>query len=615
MATALRTVLVDSDAAARARLGACWWISRRSRSSASTATSRRLSRRPRRRALIFSSSRSMATSRRRRRQRSRRSSTWHASCRKRRSSRWDTGSRPSSSFASSAPGALEFLRRPLERVDLVAALEKLARFRGSAPQRNPGRIISVFAAKGGLGATTLAINLAVSMAERAEGKTLLVELDTRQSDIVTFLDPSHATRSTTSSRTSAAWMSRCFGPPDGARERTLDRARADAARSGQFSPDQVSGTIEVVRSHFDHVLMDLRHDFDPGTVAALEASDVILFVTSLDVATLRSGAAALCGLPAPGPRHEKDPGGRHARRDRRRCTVKHARTHPRAPHPLANAERLRRTVVASINRAGPWSRRRRGRRSRRTCASSRKRCAATNGRGKAPSASGHSCPSPGRSNALEREQWLCLAVAATRGLMEWWRRRPTAAAPRSHPAGSTLRAIELKTRVHRQLIERLDLAKLVAAQRHRAAADPTDRRGHARCRRDTPEPAGARGPGPRGPARDVRAWAPSSRSCGIPPSPTSWSTGPRSYVERRGKLERTNAIFRDDAHLLQIIDRIVSAVGRRVDESSPMVDARLPDGSRVNAIIPPLALDGPVLSIRRFAVDPLKMSDLVDSAP
>src|SRR5215475_12379637 len=84
------------------------------------------------------------------------------------------------------------------------------------------------------------------------------------------------------------------------------------------------------------------------------------------------------------------------------------------------------------------------------------------------------------------------------------------------------------------------------------------------------------------------------------------------YVERRGKLERARAAFRDDAHLMQIIDRIVSAVGRRVDESSPMVDARLPDGSRVNAIIPPLALDGPILSIRRFSADPYKMSDLVE---
>ena len=84
------------------------------------------------------------------------------------------------------------------------------------------------------------------------------------------------------------------------------------------------------------------------------------------------------------------------------------------------------------------------------------------------------------------------------------------------------------------------------------------------------------------------------------------------YVERRGMLEKTNARFIDNAHLMNIIDRIISRVGRRIDESSPMVDARLADGSRVNAIIPPLALDGPVLSIRRFSVNPLMMDDLVN---
>jgi pilus assembly protein CpaF len=84
------------------------------------------------------------------------------------------------------------------------------------------------------------------------------------------------------------------------------------------------------------------------------------------------------------------------------------------------------------------------------------------------------------------------------------------------------------------------------------------------------------------------------------------------YVERRGKLEKTDVKFRDNEHLLQIIDRIVSKVGRRVDESSPMVDARLPDGSRVNAIIPPLALDGPSMSIRRFGANPLKLEDLLN---
>jgi pilus assembly protein CpaF len=84
------------------------------------------------------------------------------------------------------------------------------------------------------------------------------------------------------------------------------------------------------------------------------------------------------------------------------------------------------------------------------------------------------------------------------------------------------------------------------------------------------------------------------------------------YVERRGKVEKTDVKFRDNEHLMQIIDRIVSKVGRRVDETSPMCDARLPDGSRVNAIIPPLALDGATVSIRRFGANPLKLEDLLN---
>ncbi len=83
------------------------------------------------------------------------------------------------------------------------------------------------------------------------------------------------------------------------------------------------------------------------------------------------------------------------------------------------------------------------------------------------------------------------------------------------------------------------------------------------------------------------------------------------YVERAGKLERTPARFVDDAHLMRIIDKIVSQVGRRIDESSPMVDARLPDGSRVNAIIPPLALTGPTVTIRKFAREPYTINDLI----
>ncbi|WP_175533324.1 MULTISPECIES: CpaF family protein [unclassified Janthinobacterium] len=90
------------------------------------------------------------------------------------------------------------------------------------------------------------------------------------------------------------------------------------------------------------------------------------------------------------------------------------------------------------------------------------------------------------------------------------------------------------------------------------------------------------------------------------------NTYDKVYVERGGRLQLTEVTFHDNAHLMKIIEKIVSRVGRRVDESSPMVDARLPDGSRVNAIIPPLAVDGPILSIRRFAVQPLTIANLLD---
>ncbi|CAN5759146.1 hypothetical protein BH20CHL1_BH20CHL1_07540 [soil metagenome] len=88
--------------------------------------------------------------------------------------------------------------------------------------------------------------------------------------------------------------------------------------------------------------------------------------------------------------------------------------------------------------------------------------------------------------------------------------------------------------------------------------------------------------------------------------------GPRQvYVERNGKLEMTDVTFQDDDHVMRVIDRIVSPLGRRIDESSPMVDARLPDGSRINAVIPPISLVGPVLTIRKFAKDPLTTDDLI----
>jgi pilus assembly protein CpaF len=196
--------------------------------------------------------------------------------------------------------------------------------------------------------------------------------------------------------------------------------------------------------------------------------------------------------------------------------------------------------------------------------------------------------------------------------------RATIAASNGHgepdkPSPSRDAYYDLKTRIHRQLIERLDLAKLdilpldtVQQQIRRIVEDML-------AGDDTPLSRQEREQLVLEVEHETFGLGPLEPLMQDPTVSDILVNGSKEvYVERRGRLERTRVIFRDDAHLLQIIERIVSAVGRRVDESSPMVDARLPDGSRVNAVIPPLALDGPVLSIRRFAADPYRMADLVE---
>src|SRR5262250_2135479 len=172
---------------------------------------------------------------------------------------------------------------------------------------------------------------------------------------------------------------------------------------------------------------------------------------------------------------------------------------------------------------------------------------------------------------------------------------------------------ELKTRIHRQLIERLDLAKLellpletVQQQIRRIVEDML-------VADDTPLSRQEREQIVVEVEHETFGLGPLEPLMQDPTVSDILVNGPKTvYVERRGRLERTHVIFRDNTHLLHVIERIVSRVGRRIDESSPMVDARLTDGSRVNAIIPPLALDGPVLSIRRFAADPYRMKDLIE---
>ena len=172
---------------------------------------------------------------------------------------------------------------------------------------------------------------------------------------------------------------------------------------------------------------------------------------------------------------------------------------------------------------------------------------------------------------------------------------------------------QLKTAVHHELIKRMDLEKLASMQtapggRQQLLATISQLVGEQNVPLNTAD-------------RDGMAKEVLDEVFGLGPlepllhdptvSDILVNTCDTVYVERRGVIEKTNVVFRDNAHLMHIIDKIVSAVGRRIDESSPMVDARLLDGSRVNIVIPPLAIDGPLISIRRFGSSPLTADDLL----
>ena len=182
----------------------------------------------------------------------------------------------------------------------------------------------------------------------------------------------------------------------------------------------------------------------------------------------------------------------------------------------------------------------------------------------------------------------------------------------ARPATVSRQYAELKANVHRKLLNRLNLEALAQADRSRAESEIRSLLGELLSEENIPISLGEReglfgelvddvfGLGPLEPLlRDPAV------------SDILVNTYKNVFVERGGQIERVTATFQDDKHLMRVIDRIVSGVGRRVDDSSPMVDARLQDGSRVNAIIPPLAVDGPLLSIRRFPAERLKADDLV----
>jgi pilus assembly protein CpaF len=196
---------------------------------------------------------------------------------------------------------------------------------------------------------------------------------------------------------------------------------------------------------------------------------------------------------------------------------------------------------------------------------------------------------------------------------------PAASAPLARGVGDDMQAggqqsfQEMKARLHRAIINRMDLTKLGQLEPEQLHAEVARLAEGLLAAENAPLSVSERDRLVEEVRHELFGLGPLEPLLADPSISDILVNAPQNiYIERHGKLVRTGVEFKDDEHLMRVIERIVSSVGRRIDESSPMVDARLKDGSRVNAIIPPLALDGPVLSIRRFGADPLRMEKLIE---
>src|SRR3954469_8082075 len=187
-----------------------------------------------------------------------------------------------------------------------------------------------------------------------------------------------------------------------------------------------------------------------------------------------------------------------------------------------------------------------------------------------------------------------------------------ASVPPSRAAQPRQQYLDLRSQVHRKLLNRLNLEALAQTERAKAESEIKALLGQLLAEENTLISLSERETLFAEVLDDVFGLGPLEPLLRDPTiNDILVNTHKSVFVERRGVLERVPTSFQDDRQLLRVIDRIVSGVGRRIDDSSPMVDARLADGSRVNAIIPPLAVDGPLLSIRRFPAERLKSEDLV----
>ena len=503
-----------------------------------------------------------------------------------------------------AVGAADVLVLPQPAETLVFALRKAAAAAVSANGYR-GKVVTVFSPKGGSGKTVLATNLAAATA-RSGVETLLIDLDLQFGDSALTLAVSP--RATIADLAASAGdidleKLKAFVSTDSRTGLSLLPSPKRPEEADLVGAPQLAAMLEAARGGFGAVVIDTGPLFDAPMLAALDHSEQLLLVCNPEVTSLKNVRIGLETIDRLGFPRERvslvanriGAAGAVARDDiEDALDTKIAFELPDDPEVPAAINRALPVVLA--NEGASFSQAA-GRLADTVFAGARAEddapAAPLRAEGTSMSASTSTAASP-RNDA---------SVLAERLQVDRAQARARARDPHA----------ELKTRIHRACI-----AKLGAAFLNLEGADELERRvqeivSEELKGEEVPLSPSERALLERQIGDDILGYGPLEPFLRDPSVTEIMVNGyDQLYIERGGVIQETDASFLDDAHVLRIIDRIVSQVGRRIDESSPMVDARLPDGSRVNAIIPPLALRGPSLTIRKFAQDALTLESLVE---
>ncbi len=487
-------------------------------------------------------------------------------------------------------GIRECVAEPIDPVEFEAAVSRAA-----AEGATDGRVFAFVGAKGGVGTTTTAVNVAIELSRAAPRRTLLMDLHMSNGDAGLFLGEEP--------RFSVADAIENVHRLDEGFLRSLVvhsklhldlLASADSAIRGPVESGRIRSLVEFAKRHYRYTVLDVPRS-EPAALEALEPTAWIVIVANQELATVKNAGRMAASL--------------RLRYGKERVVVAVARHDGSAGIGRADIERavgVKVKYVAAVRLPA------RGR-------GAQQRPAGEPGQ---PLRAGRLVPPdrgrPGRPAGLRRRAQVVrrlprpaerTAQLSGRTDMVMTTTTPPAVDAR-HPEYQ-----EIKSRVHQGLLNRLNLERLTRTRREEAepeirglVADMLEAESDR-----TPLSLFERQALTEDVLNELFGLGPLESLLADPEiSDILVNRFDQVYVERHGLLEPVGTVFKDDAHLMRIIERIVSSVGRRIDESSPMVDARLADGSRVNAIIPPLALDGPVLSIRRFRTDKLGAADFVE---